>query len=424
MSPEQPFFVDSASTARSGADAAANFARMLDGKFKVLTVLETDIDSFTLEVLRVSDERPVVLRLLKPAAAAHKVIANRFKNEANRLQLLVHHNVPHCSGIEVTESGQPYAILDYFQGRSLRQILREESSLRLARAVNIVVQVCAALTAAHRLGIAEHNLSPRNIYLLKVNDGVEVVKMPGLGFVETPPATGDTFIHKIQNLAHSDAIVYKSPEACLGGDLDERSSIYSLGCLLYELVTGSVPILGQTALETGNKHLSETALLLEDVRPDLCFPGPLQDIVSKALKKEPSERYLKITEMQHALRALEVVDMPVVWVRPRRERRYPKSIQPGHVSGRWNLISSVRSGVQTDSIAGSVENQIIWAFGLGFSGVLAVFGAGNFLWLLPLLVAIIIRLVMATMSVLNSSRLTPYKQKEEMTLPEKRLTKE
>jgi serine/threonine protein kinase len=392
-------------TTPAGGDATAQLGEMLDDKFKVLTVLEADIDSFTLEALRVSDERAVIVRLLKPAASAQKVIRDRFKNEANKLQLLVHHNVPRCNDISITESGQPYAVLAYFRGDSLRQILKEESSLRIERAINIVSQICAALTAAHRLGIVEHNLSPRNIYVTKVHNGLEVVKMPGVGFVETLPAVGDTFMHGTQSLTQNDSLVYKSPEGCLGRDLDERSTVYSIGCLLYELLTGSVPFLGQTALETGNRHLKETALLLEDVRPDLRFPTQLQEIVGKALKKEPAERYSTILGMQHALKAIEIVDVPAVWVKPRRVHRDFKSPPPGHVSGHWNLISSATSGVSKVPMIGSFESQIIWMCVFGFFAVLAIVNAGVYLWLLPLLTAALVRLAMYMVSVSKARRL-------------------
>ncbi|MDR3615287.1 MAG: serine/threonine-protein kinase [Candidatus Obscuribacterales bacterium] len=422
MSTDQSSPVDNIAVEPSGADAMVNLGEMLDGKFKVLTILEADVDSFTLEALRVSDERAVIVRLLKPAAAAHKVISERFKSEANKLQLLVHHNVPRCTQVAITESGQPYAVLAYFRGYNLRQILNEESSLRIERAINIACQICAALTGAHRLGIVEHNLSPRNIYLSKVHNGLEVVRMPGVGFVETPPALGDTFMHGTQNLVQNDSIVYKSPEACLGRDLDERATVYSIGCLLYELLTGSVPFLGPTALETGNRHLKETALLLEDVRPDLRFPAPLQEILSKALHKESSERYSTILEMQHALKTIEVVDTPAVWVRPRRVHRDFKSPLPGHVSGQWNLISSAGTGIRKVSTSGTVGNQILWMCVLGCFAVLAIINAGNFLWLVPLLTAVLVRIIMYMVSA-SHFRGPVVSRQNEAKLSEKQLTK-
>jgi serine/threonine-protein kinase len=421
---DKPTSVNKLAAASLGTDATRNLSEMLDGKFKVISVMESDIDSFTLEALRVLDERPVVVRLLRPAVSKHKVITDRFNAEANKLQLLIHHNVPRCCDISITESGQPYAVLAYFQGQSLRQILREESSLRIERAINVVSQICAALTAAHRLGIVENNLSPRNIYLAKVHDGLEIVKMPGLGFVETPPVISDTFMLGTQNLSQNDSIVYKSPEACLGRDLDERSTVYSIGCLLFELLTGSVPFLGPTALETGNRHLKETASLLDDVRPDLCFPALLQEVVAKALKKEPSERYERILEMQQALKAIEVFDSPAVWGRPRRVRRLPKSALPGHVSGQWNLISSVRTGVRKETTAGDVENQIIWMCGLGFFAVLAIINAGDFLWLMPLLIAIMVRVTMYMWSASKFPRLAAFQKSKTDSFPDKQLTKE
>jgi serine/threonine protein kinase len=197
--------VESPAAAPTGGDALAKLSEMLDGKFKVLSVMESDVDSYTLEALRVSDERAVIVRLLKLAASNQKVISERFKNEASKRQLLVHHNVPRCIDQSNTESGQLYAVLVNFRGDSLRLIFQEQSCIRVERAIGITTQIWAALTAAHRLGVVEHSLSPRNIYLTSIQDGLETVKMLGVGFVETLPAVDDTFMHGTQSLVQNDS---------------------------------------------------------------------------------------------------------------------------------------------------------------------------------------------------------------------------
>ena len=373
----------------------ATLSKMLDGKFKDLTVLESDVDSYTISGLRLDDDRTVIIRLLKPTAAAQAVIVERFNSEVNRLQALVHHNVPRCLDSAVTASGQPYAVFVSFSGRSLRSILDDESNLKIERAVNITKQVCAALTAAHRLEIVEHNLSPRNIYLTTVQGESDVVKMPAVGFVETAPAVGETFLHATPNFSQNDSVVYKSPEGCLGRNLDERSTVYSIACFLFELLTGTVPVLGRTALQTGNRHLKEKPMLLEEVRPDLRFPRELQDIISKALEKDSDDRYSTILQMQYALKKIEIIETPAVWTRPKRQVadiRNFKTILPGEITS-WNLITSHRSGVDTPDAPRGILGQIGAMFALGFWVVLLLINPNALIWVTPLIMLTLLRLI-------------------------------
>jgi serine/threonine-protein kinase len=133
------------------------------------------------------------------------------------------------------------------------------------------------------------------------NDGKDFATVLDFGIAKVLPVQGETFQRLTQSGEMMGSLLYMSPEQCLDQDLDCRSDVYSLGCALYETVTGKAPLIGRTAFETINKQLTEVPEKLHKVRPDLAIPEALETIIAKAMAKDPAQRYQTILKLQDDL---------------------------------------------------------------------------------------------------------------------------
>jgi serine/threonine protein kinase len=175
--------------------------------------------------------------------------------------------------------------------------LRQKESLAPWEALPVFKQICAALIAAHEKGVVHRDIKPGNIMLDKSKDGEFLVKVLDFGSAQVLPMIGDTVLKLTQTGEMLGSLLYMSPEQCLDQDVDERSDCYSLGCLMYETLTGKPPLAARTAFETMNKQISEMPLPFSMVRPDLALPFPLQEIVFKSMAKSPENRYPSILDL-------------------------------------------------------------------------------------------------------------------------------
>jgi hypothetical protein len=227
----------------------------------------------------------------------------RFEQECSTLALLKHRNIVAHYDNGVTDEDQPFLVMEYLDGVTLKQLIEESGSLEVKEALSIFIQACAGLAAAHEKSIVHRDMKPANIMVLRDEQAVVQVKILDFGVAKLL-IQGETFQTKTQTGEMLGTLLYMSPEQCLDQDLDGRSDVYSLGCVLYEALTGKPPICGRTAFETMNKHLSEKPQKLAKVRPDAVFPARLEQIVQKAVEKDPAQRYQKITLMQDQLEQL------------------------------------------------------------------------------------------------------------------------
>ena len=194
--------------------------------------------------------------------------------------------------------------MECVDGTSLEAVLRAAQSIPLQRAIPLFLQVCAALSAAHQKGIVHRDLKPSNILLTTSADGNFLVKVLDFGIAKIMPGNTDSVLKLTQTGETLGSLLYMSPEQCLDRDLDARSDCYSLGCVMYETLTGIPPLVARTAFETMNKQISEMPDSLSRVRPDIAWPPALEKILFKALAKEPKDRYQSINFLQDDLQLL------------------------------------------------------------------------------------------------------------------------
>jgi len=236
----------------------------------------------------------------------------RFQQEAKLATLLEHKNIVRTMEFASPSDGPPFLVMDFVEGRSLEQELSVLQRLSAERAVKIVLQIADALEYILSQGIIHRDLKPGNIILVKEKShpgkGMpqDLVKLIDFGIARTITPDGDD----------SQGILYTptgevvgspqhmSPEQCAGETLDERSEIYSLGCILYELLAGKPPIVGKNSLDTLRLQASVEARPLNKVVPDTAHIKELSRITSTCLEKDPEHRYQSIAALKEDLQAV------------------------------------------------------------------------------------------------------------------------
>jgi tetratricopeptide (TPR) repeat protein/predicted Ser/Thr protein kinase len=236
-------------------------------------------------------EREVALKVIRPELANNPEILQRFKQELILARQVTDRNVIRI--FDLGDAGKiKFITMEYLDGESLHQILRQRGKLEVAEAVDIMEQMANGLAAAHREGIIHRDLKPGNI--MRDKNGRVVVM--DFGLARTLGGDGIT-----QTGAMLGTIEYMSPEQAQGAELKASSDIFTTGLILYELLTGSTPFHAESVIASLLKRTQERAIPLTEI--DKNIPGVLSNIVSKCLEKDPTRRYQTAEELVADLRA-------------------------------------------------------------------------------------------------------------------------
>ena len=236
--------------------------------------------------------RDVAIKLLRADLARDPSFQGRFRREAQSAASLNHPSI-----VAVYDTGEdhgsgsvtPYIVMEYVEGRTLREVLASEGRLLPQRAMEITAQICAALEQAHRAGIVHRDIKPGNVMLTPSGE----VKVMDFGIARAVTGSSQTMT---QTAAVIGTAHYLSPEQARGEHVDARSDIYSTGCLLYELVTGAPPFSGDTPVAVAYQHVREEPVPPSSVEPDV--PASIDAIVLKAMAKNPANRYQTAAQMR------------------------------------------------------------------------------------------------------------------------------
>ena len=228
----------------------------------------------------------------------------RFQQEAKASSLLDHPNLISVHDSGMIDGRHPYFVMDLVQGTTLAKLVEEKGPLSVEEALPIFIQVCFGLAYAHDLGIVHRDLKPSNIMLTKNVHGEERAKILDFGVAKVirQDAAKDSALTQTGEIFGSP--LYMSPEQCQGTPVEHSSDIYSLGCVMYECLTGSPPIRGATIYDTIRRQVSEMPLRFQQVRPKLGGLDRLEAIVFKCLAKDPEKRYSTMSDLRKDLIAL------------------------------------------------------------------------------------------------------------------------
>ncbi len=247
-------------------------------------------------VYRVEDTKTkeeIALKLIKPEIASDKNTIDRFRNELTTARKIRHLNV--CGMYDLGEhEGTHFITLEYVSGQDLKGLIRQTGQLAVGTTINIAKQICDGLSEAHKLGVVHRDLKPSNIMINKEGD----VRIMDFGIARSLKAKGITKAGAIIGTPD-----YISPEQVDGKDVDQRADVYSLGVILYEMVTGRVPFEGDTPLSIAYKHKHEAP---QDPRKiNAQIPDDLNHLILKCLEKDKDKRYQSAEEVRSELANIE-----------------------------------------------------------------------------------------------------------------------
>jgi beta-lactam-binding protein with PASTA domain/predicted Ser/Thr protein kinase len=263
--------------------------RVLNGRYEIQDLLG---QGGMARVFRGSDRvlgRTVAVKVLSPQFAGDDQFVARFRREAQAAAGLNHPNI-----VSVYDTGDQgdvhYIVMEFVQGRTLRDVVRQEGPLMPDRASEIAQAVARALASAHEAGLVHRDIKPGNVMLTR--DGE--VKVMDFGIARS--STGDTLT---QTAAVLGTASYLSPEQAQGNPVDARSDIYSLGCVLYEMLTGRAPFVGDSPVAIAYKHVREDPVPPSHLNQDV--PDSLEAVVMKSMAKNPDNRYQTADELREDL---------------------------------------------------------------------------------------------------------------------------
>ncbi|MEO8889171.1 MAG: Stk1 family PASTA domain-containing Ser/Thr kinase [Jatrophihabitantaceae bacterium] len=240
--------------------------------------------------------RDVAIKVLRADLARDPSFLHRFRREAQAAAGLNHPSIVsvYDTGEDTGPDGvsQPYIVMEFVEGRTLREILKAEGRLPARRAMEITADICGALDFSHKNGIIHRDVKPANVMITLTG----AVKVMDFGIAR---AVADNAVTQTQTANVIGTAQYLSPEQARGETVDARSDVYSTGCLLYELVTGSPPFQGDSPVAVAYQHVRETAPAPSVRNPDV--PRALDSIVMKALAKNQLNRYQSAGEMRSDL---------------------------------------------------------------------------------------------------------------------------
>jgi len=307
----------------SQSDFSSPIGTELAGKYEIRSLIGEGGMSMIYLGYHKLMQREVAIKFLQESYLKHEPSRRRFQQEAQAASRLDHPNLITVYDFGITDDDRPYLVMNLIEGESLGELLDSKLFLPAERAVRIFIQVCEGLAHAHEQGIIHRDLKPENIMLLPGKDGSDIARVVDFGVAKMLPRSGMPVDRLTRSGELFGTILYLSPEQCLMKDIDARSDIYALGCVMYETITGLPPFSGENATETMNKHIDEAPQAPDTLSEELTVPADLSDVIMKTLAKDPDTRFQTMTELKDALQKTLSEHQPVAEPNPAPQAQLP-----------------------------------------------------------------------------------------------------
>jgi DNA-binding NarL/FixJ family response regulator len=278
----------------------------LDGKYELLTFLGKGGGASVFKGNHKFLNQKVAIKIIHGEHSTDFTMLQRFRGEAEISSKLNHPNIVQVYDFGVIDSGKPYLVMEFLEGVNLANYLKSYGKLSCNEILTIFWQICSALECAHKSDLIHRDIKPSNIFIAKMSDGDKFVKLLDFGLAKS-----------IQPLSREDALTghgqivgtpdYMSPETCRGIEYTRASDIYSLGCSMFECLSGLTPFQGTTIPEIMYRHINDPAPRLFAQADATPLESALARIISKCLEKDPGNRYASATEIK-----TELLELPLI----------------------------------------------------------------------------------------------------------------
>lgn len=270
---------------------------LIAGKYAVERILGQGGMGVVLAARHQQLGQTVAIKIMRQGWAADRGAVARFHREARAVAALSSEHVAKVLDVGALDDGSPYIVLEYLAGVDLGALLQQSGPMTVGDAVGAVVQACEALAEAHALGIVHRDLKPSNLFVTKRNDGSSLVKVLDFGISKTSALSaaepGDTPTASGYIMGSPG---YMSPEQVRSArSVDARSDVWSVGVILYELLTGVAPFAGETVGDTLARIVSETPRSVHELCPDL--PSALSSVIARCLERDVTRRVQSIASL-------------------------------------------------------------------------------------------------------------------------------
>ena len=245
------------------------------------------------------------IKVVNDSIAGDTNFLQRFQTEAVVTRKLRHPNAVRVDDFDYTDDGRPFIVMELVEGRNVGEALQAQGPFVVPRAIRIATQAARALGAAHKLGFVHRDIKPGNIILTVDEQGQEVAKVLDFGIAKLRQAAGDAQSGMTMTGMVVGTPLYMSPEQFMGkkaaGEIDGRSDLYSLGVVLYQMVTARLPFDGDTLYAVMMQHMEGNVRPPHELTPELGIPASLSQVILKAIDKSREQRYQTAEEFISAL---------------------------------------------------------------------------------------------------------------------------
>jgi eukaryotic-like serine/threonine-protein kinase len=295
-------------------------------------------------------ERTVALKILHEQFTRDDDYVERFRREARAVAQLAHPNI--VTVIDRGEQdGRQFIVFEYVDGMNLKELMTQEGPLSPREAIELALQVARGLSFAHESGLVHRDVKPQNVLL----DADGRAKVTDFGIAHAVDVDGMTITGTIMGTSN-----YIAPEQARGQPVDEQTDVYSLGCVIYELLAGDVPFDGDNFVAVAMRHVNDPVPSVRDVRPDV--PPRLDWAIQQAMAKDHDERFESMADFAAELEACHAEldgNEGATMVVPPQPRARAKSRRPARAPRRWSIWPLVLLGVGLAAVAGGLSGAIL-----------------------------------------------------------------
>ncbi|HVY47737.1 MAG TPA: serine/threonine-protein kinase, partial [Minicystis sp.] len=305
------------------------------------------------------------IKVMREDLVRHPDALARFEREAHAVARVVHDHVVEVVDLIRSKDGRPCIVTELLEGRELGDLLKQEGRLPLGTSIAIARQVCRAVGAAHAAGIVHRDLKPSNLFLLKRSDGRTFVKVLDFGVAKLSDGTDLTRTGMVVGTP-----AYMAPEQALGiKEVDERVDVYSIGAVLYHMLTGSAPFVGDEAAVVLTRVLTEDPRRPRDLNRSI--PDAVEDLVQRAMARAPEDRTRSVLDLERELGAVDPDEAAGAGEAPSSARaaRDARFEQPG------SRDAPAPSGTSRWRRSGAMGMVLVWS-AFSFAAMLATAAAG------------------------------------------------